>query len=109
MAAAYYGHSGVVRRLLELGADHTAVATDGPWKGKTALELAEARGKEEAADVQLMWFARQRMAFVGGIHTRLGAGSPLWDLPLDVLRLVGEACLAAENEKALRKAAAELG
>eukprot|EP01045_Picozoa_sp_COSAG04_P062757 COSAG04_NODE_32952_length_189_cov_24.066667_1_plen_56_part_10 len=32
--AAYNGHSGVVRRLLELGADHTAVGTGGDYEGK---------------------------------------------------------------------------
>ena len=51
MAAAYHGCSGVVRRLLELGADHTAVGTGGRYEGKTALELAEKEGKEEAAAV----------------------------------------------------------
>ena len=57
MAAARTGHSGVVRRLLELGADHTAVATSGNWEGKTALEAAEAEGKEEAAAVLREWAA----------------------------------------------------
>ena len=50
MAAALQGHSGAVRRLLELGADHTAVGT-GDLEGKTALEVAEEEGKEEAAAV----------------------------------------------------------
>eukprot|EP01045_Picozoa_sp_COSAG04_P023940 COSAG04_NODE_2922_length_3381_cov_62.270871_5_plen_176_part_00 len=57
MQAAYFGHSGVVRRLLELGADHTAVGTGWEYEGKTALELAEARGKEEAAAVLRDWAA----------------------------------------------------
>ena len=41
MMAALNGHNGVVRRLLELGVDHTAVATGGNWEGKVALELAQ--------------------------------------------------------------------
>ena len=58
MQAAYDGHSGVVRRLLELGADHTAVGTGGyPYEGRTALGVAEARGKEEAATVLREWAA----------------------------------------------------
>ena len=57
MVAASNGHSGVVRRLLELGADHTAVGTGGPYEGKTALEAAEERGKEEAAAVLRAWAA----------------------------------------------------
>ena len=51
MEAAHNGHSGVVRRLLELGADHTAV----DYGGKTALEVAEAKGEEEAAAVLREW------------------------------------------------------
>ena len=58
MWAAQPGHSGVVRRLLELGADHTAVGTGGyPYEGRTALGVAEARGKEEAATVLREWAA----------------------------------------------------
>ena len=41
MVAAYNGRSGVVRRLLELGADHTVVGTGWEFEGKTALDLAE--------------------------------------------------------------------
>ena len=55
MAAAHHGESGAVRRLLELGADHTAVGTGSWCEGKSALELAEARGKEEAAAVLREW------------------------------------------------------
>ena len=50
-AAYHYGNSGVVRRLLELGADHTAVGTGGDYEGKTALELPD-QGNE-AYDVLL--------------------------------------------------------
>ena len=57
MIAAYRGRSGVVRRVLELGADHTAVGTGSVFKGRTALELAEERGKEEAAAVLREWAA----------------------------------------------------
>ena len=55
MKAAYRGHSGVVRRLLELGADHTAVGRDIYGDDQTALEVAEAKGKEEAAAVLREW------------------------------------------------------
>ena len=101
MIAAYWGYSGVVRRLLELGADHTAVGTGDRYEGKTALEVAEAedafdseamkQGKGEAAAVLRAWAASQRLAFAGGSHARLGADSPLWPVPLDVLSLVAEA------------------
>ena len=57
MNAAAKGHSGVVRRLLELGADHTPVGTMYEYEGKTALELAEEKGKEEAAAVLREWAA----------------------------------------------------
>ena len=58
MRAAYYGRSGAVRRLLELGADHTAVGTGSyMYEGKTALEVAEAEGKGEAAAVLREWAA----------------------------------------------------
>ena len=55
MKAAVNGHSGVVRRLLELGADHTPVGTKYDWMGKTALEVAEEKGKREAAAVLREW------------------------------------------------------
>eukprot|EP01045_Picozoa_sp_COSAG04_P012318 COSAG04_NODE_825_length_10050_cov_15.525676_2_plen_1515_part_00 len=57
MTAADVGQSGAVRRLLELGVDHTAVCTGGRYKGKTALEVAEEKGKEEAAAVLREWAA----------------------------------------------------
>ena len=47
--AAYRGHTAVVRRLLRLRADCNAVGTGGVYEGKTALELAEEGGQEEAA------------------------------------------------------------
>eukprot|EP01045_Picozoa_sp_COSAG04_P011105 COSAG04_NODE_705_length_10946_cov_208.154052_9_plen_181_part_00 len=63
MAAAHTGTwlgGTVVRRLLELGADHTAVVrTDGPFVGKTALDLAGVVGKEETAAVLREWAERQ--------------------------------------------------
>ena len=49
MWAASSGHTAVVRQLLALGADRSLVATDGPFRGQTALDVAEARGKVEAA------------------------------------------------------------
>ena len=49
MWAASSGHAAVVRQLLALGADRSLVATDGPFRGQTALDVAEARGKAEAA------------------------------------------------------------
>ena len=55
MEAARYGQSGAVRRLLDLGADHTVVGTAGWFEGKTALEVAEAKDKEEAAAVLRAW------------------------------------------------------
>ena len=48
MWAASSGHAAVVRQLLALGADRSLVATDGPFRGQTALDVAEARGKAEA-------------------------------------------------------------
>ena len=57
MQAARNGHSGAVRRLLELGADHTAVGTGWPYEGKTGLELAEENGEVEAAAVLREWVA----------------------------------------------------
>ena len=57
MVVATMGHSGAVRRLLELGADHTAVGTGVPFEGKTALEVAEEEGKEEAAALLREWAA----------------------------------------------------
>ena len=59
----------VVRRLLELGADHTPVGTGWWCEGKTALELAGAEDKEEAAAVLREWACRQRLAFAGGSLT----------------------------------------
>eukprot|EP01045_Picozoa_sp_COSAG04_P007329 COSAG04_NODE_381_length_15461_cov_843.360370_7_plen_379_part_00 len=47
MQAAYSGHAECARLLLEAGADATLRATRGRWEGKTALELAEERVKEE--------------------------------------------------------------
>eukprot|EP01045_Picozoa_sp_COSAG04_P029588 COSAG04_NODE_4901_length_1833_cov_1.688581_2_plen_124_part_00 len=57
MEAARMGHGGVVRRLLELGADHAAVGTGRRCEGMTALELAEERGEEEAAAALREWAA----------------------------------------------------
>jgi ankyrin repeat protein len=93
MQAAYMGHSGVVRHLLELGADHTAVGTGGEFEGLTALEIAEAEDEDEIAAVLRVCPSRQRLAFTSGSHARLGDGSPLSALPLDVLRRVAEAYL----------------
>ena len=126
MIAAWDGSISVVRRLLALGADHTAVGTKYQYEGKTALEVAEDKSREdkgnvEAACVLREWPAFQRrLAFAGGGHARLGANSPLLHLDADALRRAGEACLgearaqrveglrgrpAAENEQALRDAA----
>ena len=98
MWAACMGRDSTVRQLLELGADCMVVSTGaGPFKeGKTALELAEERGQEEAGGVLRVWGASQRLAFASGSHARLGANSPLRPLP-DVLRLVGE-CAQADDE-----------
>ena len=62
MDAASKGHSGVARRLLELGADHTVVGTGDWYQGKTALMQAQlqqppSEGKEEAAAVLREWAA----------------------------------------------------
>jgi len=48
MYAASWGQAECARLLLEAGADATLRVTRGRWaEGKTALELAEARAKEE--------------------------------------------------------------
>ena len=49
MGAAFHGRVECVRALLAGGADRTLRATGGGWEGKTALEIAEAEGKAEAA------------------------------------------------------------
>ena len=51
MAAAYMGEVECARALLAGGADRTSTlrATSGSRKGKTALEIAEGRGKAEVA------------------------------------------------------------
>ena len=51
MRAGTNGHSAAVQRMLALGASHKQVGTGGPYKGKTALEIADAKGHEEAAGV----------------------------------------------------------
>eukprot|EP01045_Picozoa_sp_COSAG04_P021598 COSAG04_NODE_2341_length_4295_cov_5.618061_3_plen_810_part_00 len=58
--AAYNGHISVVRRLLELGANHLVIGTGWEYKGKTAQEHAEQKGKEEAAAVLREWAAGAR-------------------------------------------------
>eukprot|EP01052_Picozoa_sp_SAG31_P015163 SAG31_NODE_967_length_10684_cov_58.582239_1_plen_552_part_00 len=99
MQAAYMGHTTIVRRLLELGADHMVVGTGGEWQGLTALQAAEVEGEEDdeeptpAAGVLREWASRQRLSFASGSHARLGNGSPLSVLPLDVLRQVAEPLL----------------
>ena len=65
MAATFGGQGDVVRRLLDLGADHTPVGTGMFVDDKTALELAEAenfndsqeqkKGKEAAAAALREW------------------------------------------------------
>ena len=55
MMAAHGGQSSTVRRLLELGADHTAVGTAGLFEGKTALECAVRYSNEEAAALLREW------------------------------------------------------
>eukprot|EP01045_Picozoa_sp_COSAG04_P019089 COSAG04_NODE_1822_length_5493_cov_33.626251_2_plen_429_part_00 len=47
MFAADGGHAECARLLLEAGADASLRGTGDRWEGKTALELAEKRGKEE--------------------------------------------------------------
>ena len=55
MGAARYGHAAVAAQLVEAGADATLRATGGPhegkgiYEGKTALEIAEAKGEAEVA------------------------------------------------------------
>eukprot|EP01045_Picozoa_sp_COSAG04_P014556 COSAG04_NODE_1096_length_8305_cov_9.345235_3_plen_286_part_00 len=49
--------------------------------------------------------ARQRLALAGGGHARLGADSPLFELPGDILGRVGEACYA---QAATRSGASEV-
>eukprot|EP01045_Picozoa_sp_COSAG04_P010400 COSAG04_NODE_636_length_11710_cov_63.646973_6_plen_1454_part_00 len=71
MAAAFQGHSGVLLRLLELSADHTAVATGGYCEGKTALEMAKAWGHEEVAAVLREWAVSQRKAEVERMYEAL--------------------------------------
>src|SRR5262245_22528439 len=46
MEAAYHGHLGVVKLLVERGANLDAVEVDGWW---TALDLAEYAGRDEVA------------------------------------------------------------
>ena len=49
MIAAHQGQVEVTRALLAGWADRTLRATDGVDKGKTALEIAEAKGEAEVA------------------------------------------------------------
>lgn len=49
-AAARMGHQGVVEWLVGQGADLQACDQRGPWRGKTALAVAEEHGHEEVAD-----------------------------------------------------------
>ena len=49
MPAALDGYVECARALLAGGADRTLRATDGYWKGKTALEMAEKEGKAKVA------------------------------------------------------------
>jgi ankyrin repeat protein len=44
MRAAWNDHAGVVRVLLEAGADPTIICRDGGWKGLTALDVAVGTG-----------------------------------------------------------------
>eukprot|EP01048_Picozoa_sp_COSAG05_P006543 COSAG05_NODE_429_length_9889_cov_11.904290_2_plen_698_part_00 len=60
MLAADQGNGPTIRRLLALGADHAEVGNGGPFDGKTALEVAEAAGQEEAAAVLREWAASQQ-------------------------------------------------
>ena len=55
MVAAFKGYSGVVRRLLALGADHAVAGTGWNCEGKTALEMAEGSFHEETAAVLREW------------------------------------------------------
>ena len=57
MTAALNNRSSGVRRLLELGADHTAVGSRCWCEGKTALEVAESCRKMAAAAVLREWAA----------------------------------------------------
>ena len=47
MVAARNGHSDVVRRLLEMGADPSVVGTRGYFEAKTALAVAEDRAAKK--------------------------------------------------------------
>ena len=62
MEAMLSGLDGVVRRLLELGADHTSVGTSRWYKGLTALEVVEEEGKHAAAAVLKAWAGGTRDA-----------------------------------------------
>ena len=54
MGAAEYGQVECARALLAGGADRTLRATGGPDKGKTALEIAEEKGKAAHAEVEAL-------------------------------------------------------
>ena len=60
MRAARYGREPMVTQLLALGADHTAVGVGWRYEGMTALEIAEGRGRREAAAVLREWAATHR-------------------------------------------------
>lgn len=56
MLAAMSGHRGIVRRLLEAGADTSRVGSGAPgFTGKSAADLAEVRGDHDLADLRRTW------------------------------------------------------
>ena len=97
MAAAYYGHVECARALLAGGADRTLRATGGSQKGKTALEIAEAKGNAEVA-AQLRSPAEQ-------------AAFEAWRDSLETVPTIKRLRGKAENIRAaeLEKAVAKLG